>query len=255
MAFVVDDPRANCGSNHWVFTTNVTLGTTNDAAVFDAWTEPGQGLPVYHRDGPMRNIGELGHVYCSVTDGATTNDAYWRNLDLLDPAQGGLLMDRATVRNTNAPTRGLVCIGSSQTNVLHTLFHHMSIGYTNRVTTNRYTLTAPAIRTLVDRLIQGGPYRSFEHMLTIADVPDAFAACAEASGVASPVGDVFREDPLRNVCEMVSFRQNVFTALIAAQVLAGDVPTPVAERRAAAILYRDAYTGRAFVRLFKWLAD
>ena len=67
--------------------------------------------------------------------------------------------------------------------------------------------------------------------------------------------DIYKEDVFRHICELITFRQNLFTIILGAQALSPRGNFVVAEKRAVANVYRDAYTGRHFVRSFKWLDD
>jgi len=50
----------------------------------------------------------------------------------------------------------------------------------------------------------------------------------------------------------VSFRHSLYYVVVSAQALASD-GTPVAERNALALVWRDTYTGQYFVRWFRWM--
>ncbi|MFC1498797.1 hypothetical protein ACFLS1_10070 [Verrucomicrobiota bacterium] len=63
-------------------------------------------------------------------------------------------------------------------------------------------------------------------------------------------------DILAQLLELVSFRNNLFTVIVGAQVLhPNNNETVVGEKRAVATVYRDAYTGKHFIRSFKWLNE
>ncbi|MHA1128333.1 MAG: hypothetical protein ACTSRN_05200, partial [Alphaproteobacteria bacterium] len=89
----VDDPRANGSSTHWNWTTNNSLGIINATP----WENAGQGLPVYHKDGMMENIGEIGHIYCSGQTNTTNVTNTWKNIDIMNYANGAQLLDWLTV--------------------------------------------------------------------------------------------------------------------------------------------------------------
>jgi len=62
-------------------------------------------------------------------------------------------------------------------------------------------------------------------------------------------------DILDQLVNLITFRNNYFTVIVGAQVLGNDQKTVVGEKRAVATVYRDAYTGRHFMRSFKWLDE
>ncbi len=247
-AYSVDDPRANGNLSNWELAGETLPGINSNCT---AWGDEdyGQGLPIFHRDGPMVTIGEVGHVF---HPGASNQ--VWRNIDILGP-QGAFLMDRMTVRSTNAPTQGLVSINSAQTNVLGTLLHGVEIGYSNEFVSALYTLdmSTDPVRNLTSALEGGGWYYSFKHIFEIDTVAPAFRNCVSSIATNAGISDVLREAPLRNMVEMVTWRQNLFTIIVASQALGSDGQTPVAEKRGVAVVYRDAYTGKSFIQSFRML--
>ncbi|MDP6848823.1 MAG: hypothetical protein QGI24_08555, partial [Kiritimatiellia bacterium] len=245
-AYSVDDPRMNSDLGNWEIT-NATLRLINSNCT--AWVDPdySQGLPIFHRDGPMVTIGEVGHIF---NPGASNQ--VWRNINILTN-DGAFLLDRMTVRSTNESTQGLVSMNSAQTNVLGTLFHGVEIGYSNDFVSALYTLymDSDPVRQLTSAL--GGGYYNFEDMFEKDAVRKAFLNCVSSTVTNAGVSDVLREAPLRNMVEMVTFRQNLFTIIVASQALGSDGQTPVAEKRGVAVVYRDAYTGKSFIQSFRML--
>lgn len=277
--FSVNDARSNGQIKYWtnageagrnILGVNypagsATLGTTNINT--RPWNPKGQGTPIYMRDDPgsMRNIAELGHIFRSNLDDESPdpNNWWWRTIDLMNPNEGAKLLDVLTVREVNRPTRGLVAINSAEPDTLRALFQDLQIGHTNVPTVARYIVPDAKINALVDVIITNRPYMSFMDLFTKlpASLPGntpfgggpvaaAFYDCAPA-GTAS--GDIYREDTFRHICELITFRQNMFLVIVAAQALAPDTETVVGEKRGVALMYRDAYTGRYFQRSFKWL--
>lgn len=238
----VNDPRGM----EWEPMMTNTLGTMN--ANCAPWADGGQGLPIFHRDGPMQSIGELGHIYCS------DPDRPWRNIDLMSTDEGAALLDWMTARATNAGAHGLVSISTAQKDVLRVLFHNMMIGYTNRFFAERVLLPDANIGALVDAIVANGPYLGFRDLFHDGTVAKAFSDCVPSNSAPAVKGEL-SEDILRNIAEMITFRQNLFTIIVAAQVLAPDGIASIAEKRAVAIVYRDAYTGKHFTRSFRWLTD
>ncbi|MFO7870820.1 MAG: hypothetical protein R6V03_05245 [Kiritimatiellia bacterium] len=242
----VNDPRFNGDMSYWR-KCSPTPGTAN--VICDPFSGKGQGLPLWHADGVMVNIGELGHIQYGSNQ--------WRSVDIMSADEGAPLMDRLTVRPVNGPAKGLVSIGTGQTNVMRALFHNMEIGYG----TNEFTLESAEIDGLAEALILGGPYRSWAHMFAISPLGPSYSNVAEAFRTAvedsAPAGigvtDLMYESPLRNIAELVSFRQNMFTVILAARVTAPRGTAVAAECRAVALVCRDGYTGRYFTRWLRWL--
>lgn len=246
-AYSVDDPRMNGSIENWDVVSR-SIGSNNWNCT--AWADEieGQGLPIFHRDGPMVTIGEVGHIF---HPGSTNTK--WRNINILSP-EGAFLLDRLTVRATNPPACGLVSMNSAQTNVLGTLFHGVEVGYTNEFKTASHTLdmNGDPVRQITSALGKG--FYSFENMFEIDGVSNGFQKCASSIVTNGQVSDIIREAPLRNIVEMVTWRQNIFTVIVASQALGRDGETPVAEKRGIAVVYRDAYTGKSFIKSFRLLA-
>lgn len=256
VGYSVNDPRDNGEEERWEDpyawnSTNTTFGTTNVNCKPSA--NHGQGLPIYHRDGPMQNIGELGQIYHSTVAVGIP----WLNINIMDTQnRSAALLDYMTVRATNEQSsmHGLININTKNPDVLRALFHNMKIGYTNEM----HEVNTNAINNLVSTIItnKNWPYCNFQDMFAGGKsnaVAEAFRACVPTNDV--PSTDYLREAGLRNILDKITFRQNIFTIILVAQVLSPDGRTPVAEKRAVAIVYRDVYTGQSFVRLFMPLAD
>jgi len=302
---VVDDPRCNGKSDYWVVAASETMGRRNDAQVTAApaalapyvgqvasqpwkWspdTNPNHlrgGLPIIVRNGPMRNIGELGYIFLSNRENDAGTPQYkwfWGTIDLMHYDEGAYLLDHLTARSTNIPVRGLVSISSKQEDVLKALLNGAPIGYDTTtkkpavLDRDRFPSIGPAVDDLVNAILnreQGGKnFVSFQDLFDGEGagspgpggmVADKFRELGRAVWTANgfsagTVSDAVREDAFRNMLDLITFRQNIFTIVLAAQVLAPDEITPIAEKRAVATVYRDAYTGNSFVRSFKWLSD
>ena len=67
------------------------------------------------------------------------------------------------------------------------------------------------------------------------------------------------EDVMRGIVDKVSFRQNIYVIIVAAQTLSPasttDSPVVLAEQRAAVTVIRDAYTGRWMIHSWVWLTE
>lgn len=279
--YSVNDPRSNGQVKYWsTFGDNGrnidgidyppdqnTLGTTN--ANCDAWSFKGQGLPIYSKNGPMINIGELGHIFRSnLDDEANTDYWYWRTINLMRSDEGAMLLDLITADPKVEAKRGLFCINSWQREAMIALFNNLQIGVSNVTSAGREPVSRQKIEYLVDTIIaerdrRGRPFLSFADMFTSEDsdaggggpVADAFRECAPRGPDSN---DIYKEDTFRHICELISFRNNIYIILMVAQATQ-DLPrggkSVLAERRAIATVYRDSYTGRHFTRSFKWLTD
>lgn len=231
----VNDPRDNGRPDCWT-NAPMTLGATN--TVCDPWANGGQGVPIIHRDGPMDSIGELGYTYVVPP---------WQSVNLMT-YDGGHLLDQMTVRDTNTAVRGLVSVSTRQRDVLRTLFAGTSIGYTNSANPTNLALTDIEIDGLAGSF--AGPYLNLGDCFESVGSDPWFTSWAPDSVHAN--GDL-KEDALRNIVETITFRQNIFTIIVAAQAFGPDGQTPVSEKRAVAIIYRDSYTGQYFTRFQKWI--
>ena len=266
----------------WDFAT----GADSTRSLCDPWWWPGltgeglplrQGLPIHVRNGPMVNIGEVGYVSLSNREnaffdrfGPTERNAYpewkwfWSTIDLYAYNDGAYLLDHATVRPTNSPAYGLVSLSTRQDQVLRALYHDMPLG---DLPGNRDIIADPvavdqSIQTIVDQT-KNRPFFSFQDMFDTRHgrngdlIGNAFKQIGKRSWEIAlrPWNDKALEDPFRNILDLVSFRHNLYTLVVAAQAFGPDGNTVVAEKRAIALVYRDAYTGSYFTRSFKWLTD
>lgn len=247
--------------------TNLTCLVAGEPGALDApynnnpWSGEGGGVPIFALNGPMRNIGELGHTWRSnLDDEEPVGMQWWRNIELMKEHEGAALMDFMTVRSTNRSERGLVCINSQYGNSLHVLLNNLVIGYTNQSgdqvpNASQYNIsTDPAkVQDLVTSIVANGPYHNFKSMFPGdgGDLAQKFIACAP-NGDADC--DILEEDTYRHILDLISFRQNLFAIVVAAQALAPD-GTVLAEKRAIGTIFRDSYTSKYFIRSFKWIGD
>jgi hypothetical protein len=266
----VPDPRNNGHSQYWIQQGSSTLGYIN--ANCNTWVRRGQGLPIFHRNGPMQTIGELGYISLANLNALTPDpqDFFWQTINLLSYNHGAYLVDRLTTRATNQPIHGLVSISSAQTNALLALWNNMKIGpeylpdasgkplFQTLSPTNNPTAWM-AVQGLAATIVSNGPYWGFQDVLTAAWDGGtngaafrsvAAAACADHAHT----NDIMREDPLRYIIDMITFRQNIFEIILAARIRGKD-GSVMAEKHALAVVYRDSYTGKNFMRSFKWLSD
>lgn len=272
MDYQVNDPRSNGQLKYWQSpnggtfpTASHTLGAKNTVCMDSQ--RKGQGTPIYYpTNGLMSNIGEIGNIWRSNLDDEMANPAdwWWRTLNLMKKDEGAMLLDMWSVRNSRPPISGVFCASSRQTSAWNTVFYNLSIGLTNVSNVGSYRVDPYDIMELIKTLQANSSstnWVSFYDMFTAevsdagggGELAEAFRACAPNAGVNKP--DIYREDTFRSVCELLTFRQNIFTIILGAQVMSPDGRIPISERHAIATVYRDAYTGRHFTRSFKWLDD
>lgn len=242
-SFEVIDPRNNSGTNRWIETATNSLGRIN--SICDPWENSRQGLPIYHANSLMRNIGEIGYIY---RPGAPQP---WQTIQLTDYDKGSALLDMLTVRLTNSPRHGLVHISTPHDEALKTLLYNTLIGpvFTNSVVTNR-CLTDSEINMLLSAMDRNGMnfHSVFGNMTGDANFSEWKPDGLHSSGV-------LKEDFIRQFIEFLTFRQNIFLVIVAAQTLATDTNFVTSEGKTMALVYRDSYTGRLFVRWQIWLTD
>ena len=83
-------------------------------------------------------------------------------------------------------------------------------------------------------------------------------APVQAAGDSPGVYD-YLEDVMRGLIDKVSFRQNIFVVVVAAQTLSpastDEHPIVLADQRAAVTVIRDAFTGRWAIHDWTWLTE
>jgi hypothetical protein len=274
----VNDPRVNGQIKYWTSAGNHTgggwspiggettlppslhtLGATNVNC--RPWGTGRQGIPIYAKNGIMRNIGELGHIFRSNLDDEDPGNPYWRTIELMKRTEGAKLLDLIDVHDGNPPSFGLVSINTRQLGVLNALFNNLHIGNDGIPGAGRYQIPQADIDNLINEIVnyatsRGRQYMSFTDLFTDdpsgGPLADAFRQCAPDNEDSC---DIYKEDAFRHISELITFRQNIFMVLAVAQTIAKDDTTVLAEKRAVATIYRDSYTGRTFTRSFKWLND
>jgi len=218
----------------------------------------------------MKTIGEIGHIYASnlntMTPAQDPQDYWFQSINLLSYDFGAFLLDRLTTREVNEPAHGLFCISSAQTNALMALWENMQVGpeWNSPAKLTISPTASPAawakVEALAAAIINKGPFWSFQQMFTTAwdggPIGQAFRDLAKTlSTDPTKINEIVRQDPIRYIVEMITFRQNIFEIIVAAQVLGKDGVTVMAEKRALVTMYRDSYTSKSFMRSFKWLSD
>ena len=130
----------------------------------------------------------------------------------------------------------------------------MPVGYKDSATSSNHWLNSSDADTLVDAVMENQSGMNLCTIFSDIGTSGHYRAWQPYSpGGVDRSGDM-KENALRGIVEMITFRQNIFTIIVAAQALSDDGKGVLAEKRAMAIVYRDAYTGQSFVRLFKWLS-
>jgi hypothetical protein len=244
-----DDPRLAFQTTDLDASPNARFSTNGSMYMMNgncsAWSPGNQGLPIRIPDRLMQNIGELGLIWSGEP---------WKTLDLTQTNIAAML-DRLTVRGSPGPARGLVNAGTTNALVWETFFSAIPIGVTNAPLPSTYggTTSVATASAFADYLSSRTDFA--------VDLSGFIGALAESdcytnflAGVPNAGAD-HREDLLRGIVEMVSFRHQLYLVVLAAQSLGADGRTPTAERRALALVWRDGYTGQYFVRNFRWLTD
>lgn len=244
-------------------------------------------LPFIHADQPFRSIGELGFITADLDAKLYNQQNHRHPLDKVrdtvdfSTRTGAALLDRFTLSPTNRPMRGLVQANTPYDSVIRKLLEHTPLGWTNdlyEANAHLQELEDPRLSTLSecwtntlfkvydpmqwDRQQSGLPgWRCFSDMLP--DLSTNILLHAEPA-VADLEDDAFYrhdyvEDIMRNFIDHVSFRQNIFVVVIAAQTLspASSAQSPVilSDQRAAVTVLRDAFTGRWMINDWTWLTE
>ena len=239
------DLRANSTTNSARFTLDNTLGASN----VNSTVRP----PLMLMDAPMTSAGELRHIYAP----GMTNDC----LDLASP-QGAACRDRFTVRATNSPMRGLVQANTPYTNIWKALLCDVPIGWTNSVMATLVNLAslnsaqpqllAAAVAGTSTNTAGGGWFR-FQEMLP-AMATNILGTMTTTTATNEYESSAVCGDILAGIADRVSFRQNVFLVIVCAQRLS-PLGRTLADQRAAAVVIRDAFTGRWVVNSLVWLTE
>jgi hypothetical protein len=285
----VDDPRCNGKGTYWVrgLGSN-TLGRMNSIA--DPWGEKigergvRQGLPIFVKNGPMENIGELGYIFLSNRENLLDYlgnpyppiQHFWCTIDLLSSDQGAYLLDYVTVSATNRCGRGMVACNTRDPDTFRALFTEMTIGWTNQAYPDRFLkplhVEDPEVYNLIENLKEKFIERSLDPardrgFISFDDLFDTFAnrggdLAADfrrigdwwSAQVGEKSNDKVCEDAFRQIVEMLSFRQNIFLIPVVAQSLLPD-GTVEAEDRILATVYRDSYTGAMTLHAWQLLSE
>jgi len=249
--YEVDDPRFNGHRAKWLRSSDgdSTLGTTN--AVFEqelrAQGLHGQGVPIVHLDRPLEHVWEIGQA-------VAPDRGPWNTIDLMDANREASLLDTLM---THEPLEepweyGRVHLSSPFTNVLTAVLSNRELSFPLPDDVVVTTLTEPEpSRELAGTIISnapGGAYASFDSLWE-AGGTNLLAAVENCVPSNFPYHvDYMREQVIGDLVEKVTFRQNIYLVFIRSQALAGNGKRAVAETRRLYVVYRDAYSGRYFVK-------
>ncbi|NLC81874.1 MAG: hypothetical protein GX748_11900, partial [Lentisphaerae bacterium] len=256
------------------------IGTTNLSTEVTEY-------PFIHLNRPLDSIGEIGHVYTSpdrlnLSGYFESPIDYNEDIPLHDTVSfasrpGAALLDLLTASHTpsNLPPgqaavsmRGLVQANTEHPAVIETLFSFGTLGWTNATDTSFLSDLSDLsdwsdayLDALTNTPPVGMGWRSFADMLPAISTnrtnPVAEGTFTRPAGVTPELAHDWVEDAVRHLPDHVSFRQNIFVIIVAAQTLS-PVSTPsrpvvLADQRAAITVIRDAFTGRWVIYTWRWL--
>ncbi len=276
----VNDPRRNGHRGNWQSYQGVTYhedangdliysctlsGSTN--TVCKPWHTYGQGLPIVHFNGPATRAGDIGYVYepfSSFDNGATLQTNLWQSICLADGRilathssfafSAGSALEFFTVRcATNRSVRGLVNASSPYPAVWDALLADVEIGHGLQ----RTRLPDAVIEWMTNVVgeVQHELYDTSSIPIGVGDfcmaasdapsyrnIPDEYLSGEDEWHWQGSLGNEIKEDILRDLCERISFRQQIFLLVIDVRVTTPALSVR-AERRAVILVARDAYTG------------
>jgi hypothetical protein len=199
----------------------------------------GSGIPIFHRDGPMRRTGDLGCLPIPDIGGV------WRDVDLLS-LPGAMLPNLMTARSTNDSYRGLVCASTQQKEILRALFRSAVLGIPDGAEgTAKHVMTDADADTLADAIAGKSPFILADNLLLELGESPSYATW-KPDGIHT--NGNLKEDAIRGIFDWLTFRQNVFIVSAAAQVVPPGGAGVLAEQRCVAIVCRDAFTGACRIR-------
>ncbi|MDD5679544.1 MAG: hypothetical protein PHW60_16365 [Kiritimatiellae bacterium] len=251
-SFECIDPRFNWNmkdDKQWSSaSTNVSLRMTNNATIayWSMYSDCDKDSRMYVYadlgDHAIKSVGELG---CLAYD-------TWKTIKLYGTNDMRRVMDYFAVDTnsadfvTNAVWRGRINPNTREAAAMGAVFTDMPMDeYPLQTDPVPAKLSAAEVSAIVVN-IQSNVYTN------LSDIGLNFTAFP-----ASAANDELkREAVFRNTCGLLNLRQNLFTIIIEAHVASGgNIPRNPVRQRAAAIVWRDPYTGEMFVRSIKWLKD
>ncbi|MFO7937011.1 MAG: type II secretion system protein [Kiritimatiellia bacterium] len=273
----VADPRDNSYANRWI-EFNAEWHEENYRPDLHNGVKE---LPFIHFNTPLDSIGDLGHIYTEYRqweknntplteisgDASSPSAISGFNSKEIPPeeepgdtvdfsaATGASLLDFFTIK-PNKPERGLVQANTSLKPTLDILFSDVMVGWTNswaggnnnwqKLNPNSHKWTTLWREALTNDLYNTG-WRCFADMLPDLTTNELHKT-VDVNGIQNAVEKHnYTEDVLRGIIDKVSFRQNVYVIILAAQTVAPGSsqtnPNVLAEQRVAVTVIRDAYSG------------
>ena len=154
--------------------------------------------------------------------------------------------------------------------MIQTLFSFGTLGWTNTTEGGKSFLSdlsdasdlsdwSEAYRDALTNTPPAGiGWRSFADMLPAISTNELLRTSFTPPFNDAPAHD-WIEDAVRHLPDYVSFRQNIFVIVIAAQTLSPastpSRPVVLADQRAAVTVIRDAFTGRWTIHDWRWLTE
>lgn len=263
---------------------DAVIGTTNLSTEVTEY-------PFIHLNRPLDSIGEIGHVYASpdrlrltrmenAEPAHSSSDAETPLHDTISFATrpGAALLDLFTLHaapsnlpphQTGVPWRGLVQANTDHPSVVETLFSFGTLGWTNATDTSFLSDLSDSSDlsdwsdAYLDALTNAPPagigWRSFADMLPAIATNELLRLSFTPPFAGDAPAHDWIEDAVRHLPDRVSFRQNIFVVVIAAQTLSpvstASRPVVLADQRAAVTVIRDAFTGRWTIHDWRWLTE
>ncbi|HMP90589.1 MAG TPA: hypothetical protein PJ991_10330 [Kiritimatiellia bacterium] len=269
------DPRLNHDPQYWLFATGpaVTIGNINQATRNFAGGEPpfdgnagtlaNNSVLMYVRNFPLNTEKPGGFGLGSVADlGFISIGKPWQTIALYQAPPDGRfhkVMDYFTTDNNPEVQRGKVNINSPNVNVLAAPFYQTPIqAYPSGPTSG--TLGWNEAMILANKIFNDTNVEYYTNMSQYARMSAAQFKSAMPSGFTVYDGHI--ESVIANSYNLFGFRQNIFTTVVAAQVVRpspeGDVVT--AEQRAVVVFWRDPMPNQddrnvCYVQFYKLLVD
>jgi len=247
----ITDPRVNFMADQWIGQSPPTLGKINRNRYTGGMGE--RYSPMYVRNNweKLESVAELG--YLSIGKPWSTIRLYQES-DLSKPYHR--ILDYFTV-GTGGLFKGQVNINSRVTNAVAAVYNGVPVEAYPGEDPPCAKLTWDESKTIAKHLMFD---IEDEGLITETNLSRIGAMWQTYDrDIRSLTNDALKESVLRNTHQLFGVRQNLFTILMAAQVV-DDSDTVFAEQRAVAVVWRDPMadaTGRhpTFVRFFKLLAE